>query len=739
MDRPLAGIFRGTVFTAALLLTASHGFSVEPVSKLVEQLASPNRETRREAALQLESAGPDGKEAVPALTKALDDPDKQVWSNAVTALANLGPAAEPAIPDLIKTLDSRAPRGGGERDRRQALMRSAFALSRIGPAAIPPLIEALAAPDTGLRTGAAKALAGMGAAARPAVPALISNFGHEDAEVRREVIEALGEIGVETKPVFDALSSDQTLVRETAARTLARLGSSASGTAPALMDLLKSERDPTVRAAVFSALPSVQADPKRALTLLLAAIDDENELVRRAGVTSLLLLRSAQSELISALTAMLGNANPTTSERAADVLGRIGAPARAALPALIQAVAKRQPPPAAFIDALVQFGPVSVPEILRTISAENPDAITREHWSVQALKTMGGMAEAPLSAALSDGSVAARLTAARALGEMGLQARPAARALLKACTDADPRVRASALGALVSAHVEVKTVLPRMDAALHDPSPIVRLTALQLVPFLGPDARPLGPSILAALKDSDAGIRRSAIENVGPSQADAIPILLENLGDAAMQPAILEALARIGSAAESVAPRLFEMLPTATKTQRLQILAAISKTGATTAPPALTQGLQDTDPEIRAAALGAYAQAEHDKTPRNAALIAALADADAKPRRAAMEALGALGTNAREATPQLITLLHRDGDRPSALEALKRMEVRSVPHLLDALSVNNSDVKIYACERLAAIGPEAREALPALKGLLEAQNDEVRRGARRAVARIEPK
>ena len=136
-------------------ICAAPAFAVE-VATLAQELGAPNVTVRRDAAYALDRLGAGAKDAVPALVRALDDSDKQVWSFAISALANIGPDAKDAIPALIDGFGSRRSRG---RDRRQAQTRAAFALSRIGAAAMPALIEALRSDDNGVRAGAAKALA----------------------------------------------------------------------------------------------------------------------------------------------------------------------------------------------------------------------------------------------------------------------------------------------------------------------------------------------------------------------------------------------------------------------------------------------------------------------------------------------------------------------------------------------------------------------------------------------------
>ncbi|MDQ3624446.1 MAG: HEAT repeat domain-containing protein, partial [Verrucomicrobiota bacterium] len=213
--------------TGVFLLAPPSSFA-EPapltVAQLAKQLTGADLTARRDAGYQLGKFGADAKDAVPALIKALDDPDKQVWSYAAAALAAIGPDAADAIPALLENLNSRKARGQRPRDKDQALFRSAYALTQIGPAAIPPLIAALGSEDTPLRRGATKALGGMGAAARSGIPALIANLEQPDEALRREVIEALGLIGPEAiPPLVEALGSPDPRPRAGAALALAAI------------------------------------------------------------------------------------------------------------------------------------------------------------------------------------------------------------------------------------------------------------------------------------------------------------------------------------------------------------------------------------------------------------------------------------------------------------------------------------------------------------------------------------
>lgn len=78
-------------------------------------------------------------------------------------------------------------------------------LARIGPAAIPALIDALKDPNAEVRDRAAQALARMGPPARQAVPQLIAALQDPDWKVRRSAARALGQIGPDAEKAVPAL------------------------------------------------------------------------------------------------------------------------------------------------------------------------------------------------------------------------------------------------------------------------------------------------------------------------------------------------------------------------------------------------------------------------------------------------------------------------------------------------------------------------------------------------------
>jgi HEAT repeat protein len=146
--------------------------------RLSEALTDERVIVRKGAALALILLGPDAKQAVPDLIVALEDEALEFL--AAQALAAIGPAAKDAAPALVK----RLPYG------RWPLLRAihvyrydcwpATALGRIGPGAIPAVLDAVKTDNLNQMAGCFVALKVMGPAARETAPAIIEAMGRAD-------------------------------------------------------------------------------------------------------------------------------------------------------------------------------------------------------------------------------------------------------------------------------------------------------------------------------------------------------------------------------------------------------------------------------------------------------------------------------------------------------------------------------------------------------------------------------
>jgi HEAT repeat protein len=126
-----------------------------------------------------------GTHTVKELAELIQRDDRSIQYAAREALADLGPDAAAAIPALIAALEHEPSytywaRRGSCLVWLPAHYCSAKILARIGPAAIPALVEALDDRSAAVRMGAVYALGLMGAPAEPAVAPILASMKAED-------------------------------------------------------------------------------------------------------------------------------------------------------------------------------------------------------------------------------------------------------------------------------------------------------------------------------------------------------------------------------------------------------------------------------------------------------------------------------------------------------------------------------------------------------------------------------
>jgi len=109
---------------------------------LIRELTSPDVYTRRNAAHDLASLGPAAETASPALINALSDKDDEVCVWALHALSGIGPASASAVPAILRMMTARGAYIG-----ERCALTAIGDIEKIGPAAVAPLVAALATPD----------------------------------------------------------------------------------------------------------------------------------------------------------------------------------------------------------------------------------------------------------------------------------------------------------------------------------------------------------------------------------------------------------------------------------------------------------------------------------------------------------------------------------------------------------------------------------------------------------------
>jgi hypothetical protein len=153
--------------------------------------------------------------------------------------------ASPSVSDWLRLLAS-------ENDAAQ--QEAVAALSRLGPAAVPELIEALNEGDWQVRNQAAVVLGAIGPEAKDAVPALMDVLQDDDKYFRSHGAMALGKIGSEARAAVPALikllQDDEEDVRREAAAALGRIGPEAKEAVGPLLELFKDPRKPVRKQAI---------------------------------------------------------------------------------------------------------------------------------------------------------------------------------------------------------------------------------------------------------------------------------------------------------------------------------------------------------------------------------------------------------------------------------------------------------------------------------------------------------
>ena len=206
--------------------------------------------------------------SLPLLRRLLNRGDEDLNLRTFEIIRRIGP---PAIPLLVELL--RHEQVSFRRFAADALIDLAPNTELIQPA----LRRALRDEDSDVAGDAARALGALGKRAGPSVGALVKTFSHEDSYVRIYVAEALASIGptagVATKDLAKGLSDPIPGVRWAACEALASIGPAAESAVPQLIEALTDEFL-YVRIFAAGALGSIGPKARTAREALRAAADD---------------------------------------------------------------------------------------------------------------------------------------------------------------------------------------------------------------------------------------------------------------------------------------------------------------------------------------------------------------------------------------------------------------------------------------------------------------------------------
>jgi HEAT repeat protein len=355
-----------------------------------------------------------------------------------------------------------------------ARIKAIKGLSKLGPEALAPLIEALRDEETRVQNAAAYALRLVRVEPKALVKDIKPHLGDKNAAVRRGVAGALIRGEMEGVPLLvDALRDKDSSVRRQAAVTLQAVAAKTPAAAKAALTgldealgdkeakvrlavvqalgrcgpaaaaaLLKGveDEDPNVRAYALAAILSAKAEAKTVLAAVAKRAKEDKELIVRQS--ALRTLGSLGEPAVKALSEALADKNPGVQMAALKSLAQLGPLAKGALAALKQAAANAEDSRirAGATAVLGRIGPAGEPALIELLNRE--DSAVRLACLQQFGKkgTVSKTAVPNLILALADKDAEVRVLAAHVLGLLGADAKDAVPALTKALADKDPQV-----------------------------------------------------------------------------------------------------------------------------------------------------------------------------------------------------------------------------------------------------------------------------------------------------------
>ena len=368
---------------------------------------------------------------------------KAAVGGVICALMLLGQAAllqaDPCL-DLLQSLEKAK-----STEQRVTIVQKIGNLGRHANDAIPVLENLLRSPKEDLANQAARSLAQIGAAS---VPALAAALQDEDPAVGWRALWALSVVGPDATEgvpeVLKLLDHPQEKVRAAAIFTLGEIGPVADDTATRIV---KSIRTPsaTVR---YQAILAIRKAGAEIIPELQALLQDDDPDIRTAAGYAVSLFGNKAKAAIPALEAVLDDQDKNVREAAAYALGSMEQAAANSLPKLIDLIQD----PEYDVQTTAFRAAIAVgtgdPRLMKALREAN----NKGKWAVPfmlrefAMNPQGAVDH--LIKKLEGKDSGLRLSAAWALGQIGLPARDAVPALEKTLKDSQPQTRVVAFMAL---------------------------------------------------------------------------------------------------------------------------------------------------------------------------------------------------------------------------------------------------------------------------------------------------
>jgi HEAT repeat protein len=612
--------------------------------------------------------------------------------------------------------------------------RLPVALAQFGAKAVPALRDALKNREPHVRRQAVRALALMGPdQAAAAAAALIEALDDTDGRVRFLAVLALGEVLPANTALPDRvaalLDDKESAVRLAAARSLGRhVGAPTDRIAATLIGLLREnnfdnwywavalDSEPPARPLICQGVPWTRVFYEELTAYLLVELDLAHTVTPAAAVD---LLRHCkhQGRHLAILLAAQGDKAKETVPALLEMLSEADGRQRCKALCLLSGLGKAVNEPART-------------EIAKALDHADPKTRWRAYLALAALDfrgldryVNGPAAHFPLKSQMPAEVIELRTACLWRDTEATLQ--PAVR--MSEQPGWMPWLRSDILASheLALRHGLVNLLLARKT---RDKAAVPLLVGMWLdtpePPWAGEEKGPL--DVLAAFGPDAAEAAPHLVAGLRHSNTKAVTRVLVTIGDAVLPP---------------LARALADPKNSNRQADLLAALQAFGPKGKI-ALPTIIKALNSADEEVRRAAaetFGTLGPAAKDAVPEARKL---LTDSRADVRRRAAQALGYIGSDAAPALPELIDQF-RDADadaRAAAVRAAASIGKIAVAPLTAALDDSDGRTRLGAVEALEAIGPEARPALPILERLAQQDPEEtVRTAARLVVQKLRAK
>ena len=349
---------------------------------------------------------------------------------------------------------------------------------------------------------------------------------------------------------------------------------------------------------------------------------------------------------------------------------------------------------------------------------------------------------------LNETDPSARKRALTALEAIGVRATPA---LIAALQDKDSWVRGGALAALGRIRPATSVAKMALARGLDDEDVVNRSIAAAGLRDIGPPAKAAVPALIRALQSGRFMLNwyaAAALGKIGPEAKAAVPSLTATLQwpDLTLAAYAAEALYRINPDDTRPIDKLVHILrdskDSTARATAAQMLGGIGGAATRPAIPALTDALDDAKANVRLLAAKAILRTDKKSKPAVTTLIALVNQKDPFIACLAAEALGDNGVAEPVVFRALRAALPANNvvsvGAAVSLWRLDRENGVTLPALVKALQSKDRLTQEASTRALTSMGPDAKEAVPAVLAALGDKNEDLRELAAEALRKIDP-